>query len=276
VTPSEKQARLARLYDTEILPAYAARFAALLTRAIEARPAARVVEIGCATGALTAELTRRFDSQSLVVALDESPAFIAEARTRLAAEREPHAEVTFDAHPDLLTTIPVTDGAADLVVSNLALANAANPRAAVKEAARLLAPGGVLALSAALRGTWAEFFDLFREVLRESGRRDSLSAVDRYVAALPDADSVGRWLEQAGLRRVEVTTARWDVLFKSAREFFFAPLVELGPLADWKRLSGRGDQMQDIFFFTKEAIDTYFKDRVFAVTIAAAAVRGEK
>ena len=25
--------------------------------------------------------------------------------------------------------------------------------------------------------------------------------------------------------------------------------------------------MQDIFFFTKEAIDTYFKDRVFAVTI---------
>ena len=276
MTPSEKQARLARLYDAEILPAYAARFAALLARAIEVRPGARVVELGCATGALTVELARRFDSHSLLVALDESPAFIAEARTRLAAEPEPHAEVTLDAHADLLTAIPVTDGAADLVVSNLALANATNPAAAVEEAARLLAPGGVLALSAALRGTWAEFLDLFREVLRESGRLDSLSAVDRYVAALPDADGVGRWLEQAGLRRVEITTARWEVLFKSAREFFFAPLVELGPLADWKRLSGRGDQMQDVFFFTKEAIDTYFKDRVFAVTIAAAVVRGEK
>jgi SAM-dependent methyltransferase len=276
VTPAEKQARLARLYDAEILPAYAARFAALLTRAIEARPGARVVEIGCATGALTLELARRFDRGSLLVALDESPAFIAEARTRFANEREPHAEVTFDAHADLLSSIPVTDGAADLVVSNLAIAGAADPRAAVKEATRLLAPGGVLAVSAALRGTWAEFLDLFREVLRENGRRDSLSAVDRYVAGLPDADEVGRWLEQAGLRRIEVSTARWEVLFKSAREFFFAPLVELGPLADWKRLSGRGDQMQDIFFFTKEAIDTYFKDRVFSVTVAAGAVRGEK
>jgi SAM-dependent methyltransferase len=276
VTPAEKQARLARLYDAEVFPAYAARFAALLTRAVEPRPRARVVEIGCATGALTLELARRFDRDSLLVGLDESSAFIAEARARLAAEQEPHAEVTFDAHADLLSSIPITDGAADLVVSNLAIAGAADPRAAVKEAARLLAPGGVLVLSAALRGTWAEFLDLFREVLRESGRRDSLSAVDRYVAALPDADDVGRWLEQAGLRRVQVSTARWEVLFKSAREFFFAPLVELGPLADWKRLSGRGDQMQDVFFFTKEAIDTYFKDRVFAVTIAAGIVRGEK
>jgi len=225
---------------------------------------------------LTLELARRFDRQSLLVALDESPAFIAEARTRLAAESEHAAEVTFDAHADLLSSIPVTDGAADLVVSNLALAGAADPRAAVKEAARVVAPGGVLALSAALRGTWAEFLDLFREVLRESGRQDRLSAVDRYVAALPDAEGVVRWFEEAGLRRVQLTTARWEVLFKSAREFFFAPLVELGPLADWKRLSGRGDQMQDVFYFTKEAIDTYFKDRVFAVTIVAGAVTGEK
>jgi len=276
VTSTERQARLARLYDAEILPAYASRFAALLARAVEPRPGARVVEIGCATGALTLELARRFDRQSLLVALDESPAFIAEARTRLAAESEHAAEVTFDAHADLLSSIPVTDGAADLVVSNLALAGAADPRAAVKEAARVVAPGGVLALSAALRGTWAEFLDLFREVLRESGRQDRLSAVDRYVAALPDAEGVVRWFEEAGLRRVQLTTARWEVLFKSAREFFFAPLVELGPLADWKRLSGRGDQMQDVFYFTKEAIDTYFKDRVFAVTIVAGAVTGEK
>ncbi len=34
--------------------------------------------------------------------------------------------------------------------------------------------------------------------------------------------------------------------------------------------------MQDVFFFTKEAIDTYFKDRVFAVTVVGAAVSGRK
>ena len=276
MTPAEKEVRLARLYDTEILPAYAARFAALLARAIDGRPGARVIEIGCATGAFTLELARRFDLDSRLTAFDASPAFIAEARARIEAEAAPHPQVSLAAHPDLPESIPLPDRSADLVVSNLAVATAADPRAAVQEAARLLVPGGQLALSAPLRGTWSEFLDLFRDVLRENGKLESLGAVDRYVAALPDGETLARWMAEAGLKQIEVTTGRWEILFRSAREFFFAPLIELGPLAEWKRLSGRGDQMQDVFFFTKEAIDTYFKDRVFAVTIVGAAVTGRK
>ena len=276
MTPAEKEVRLARLYDTEILPAYAARFAALLARAIDGRPGARVIEIGCATGAFTLELSRRFDLDSRLTAFDASPAFIAEARARIEAEVAPHPQVSLSAHPDLPESIPLPDRSADLVVSNLAVATAADPRAAVQEAARLLVPGGQLALSAPLRGTWSEFLDLFRDVLRENGKLESLGAVDRYVAALPDGETLARWMAEAGLKQIEVTTGRWEILFRSAREFFFAPLIELGPLAEWKRLSGRGDQMQDVFFFTKEAIDTYFKDRVFAVTIVGAAVTGRK
>jgi len=274
--PTEKEVRFAKLYDSEILPAYAARFAALLARAVEGRPAARVIEIGCATGAFTLELARRFDLDSHLTAFEASPAFIAEARARIEAESAPHAQVTLAANPDLPASVPLPDRSADLVVSNLAVATADDPRAAVKEAARLLTPGGQLALSAPLRGTWSEFLDLFRDVLRENGKLESLDAVDRYVAALPDGEGLARWLAEAGLKQIEVTTARWEILFRSAREFFFAPLIELGPLAHWKRLSGRGDQMQDVFFFTKEAIDTYFKDRVFAVTIVGAAVSGRK
>ena len=276
MTSAEREVRLARLYDTEILPAYAARFAALLVRALDARASARVVEIGCATGALTLELARRYGPGGRVTAFDASPAFVTEARARIEAEAAPHAEVALAVHPELPASIPLPDRSADLVVSNLAVATAADPRAAVKEAARLLGPGGQLALSAPLRGTWSEFLDLFRDVLRENGKLESLGAVDRYVAALPDGESLARWLAEAGLKQIEVTTARWEILFRSAREFFFAPLIELGPLAQWKRLSGRGDQMQDVFFFTKEAIDTYFKDRVFAVTIIGAAVTGRK
>jgi len=276
VTPAEKEVRLARLYDTEILPAYAARFALLLARAIDRRPNARVIEIGCATGAFTLELARRFVPDGHLTALDASPAFIAEARARIEAEAASHLQIALAAHPELPASIPLPDRSADLVVSNLAVATAADPRAAVKEAARLLVPGGQLALSAPLRGTWSEFLDLFRDVLRENGKLESLGAVDRYVAALPDGETLARWLAEAGLKKIEVTTARWEILFRSAREFFFAPLIELGPLAQWKRLSGRGDQMQDVFFFTKEAIDTYFKDRVFAVTIVGAAVSGLK
>lgn len=276
MTPEEKQARLAKLYDAEILPAYAARFAALVGQAIAPRPAAKVVEIGCATGAFTRELARRFDLDSHLTAFDTSASFIVEARARIEGEAGAHAQVALAARREIPASIPLADGSADLVVSNLAIAEAADPRAAVQEATRVLAPGGELAISASLRGSWVEFLDLFRDVLRENGKQESLGALDRYLATLPEAETVGRWLEAAGLGQIEVVTARWEILFKSAREFFYAPLVESGPLEQWKRLSGRGDQMQDVFFFTKEAIDTYFKDRVFAVTIAGAVAKGRK
>ncbi len=146
----------------------------------------------------------------------------------------------------------------------------------MREATRLLAAGGRLAITAPLRGTWAEFLDLFREVLADSGKPAAVTAVDRYTRALPDGDVVAGWLRAAGLVDVEVTVDRWEVLFRTAREFFFAPLVADGPLPLWKRLAGPGDDMQDVFFFTKEAIDTYFKGRPFAVTIVGAAVVGRR
>jgi hypothetical protein len=127
-----------------------------------------------------------------------------------------------------------------------------------------------------LRGSWAEFLDIYRDVLLENGTPDSVAALDRHVAAMPDGAAALAWLEEAGLRDVELSLRRWEILFKSAREFFFAPLVELGPLSRWKRIAGRGEDMQDVFFFTKEAIDTYFRGRAFPITIVGAVVRGLK
>jgi SAM-dependent methyltransferase len=67
-------------------------------------------------------------------------------------------------------------------VSNLAVAARADPGAAGEEMARVLAPGGTAVITAPLRGTWAEFLDLFRDVLRESGKRDRLA---RSIATSP-------------------------------------------------------------------------------------------
>jgi ubiquinone/menaquinone biosynthesis C-methylase UbiE len=273
----DKQARLARLYDDEILPAYAAHFATLLLRQIDfARlgPTAHVLEVGCATGHLTCALARRLGDDCHLTAIEEVPAFIPEARMKIERDPDVRMPITFQAGSPI--ALPFESNAADLMVSNLALAACEDPGAAASEIARVLAPGATAVITAPLAGTWAEFVDLFRDVLREGGKRDSLAAVDRYLASLPNGDTVAGWLEVAGLTDVRVELDRWEILFRSAREFFFAPLVELGPLPAWKQLIGRGEEMQDVFFFTKEAIDTYFKNRVFAVSVVGAAVVGTK
>jgi ubiquinone/menaquinone biosynthesis C-methylase UbiE len=270
----EKQARLAKAWDDEIAPAYASRFAALLLRHVHPTPGARVVEIGCATGQLTRELSRRFDVRSRITAFDEADAFVAEASARMDGVDDLRAPIALRVgEPQAL---PADDASANLVVSNLAVAAAADPGAAAEEIGRVLAPGGTAIITAPLRGTWAEFLDLFRDVLRESGKVDRLTAVDRHVAGLPDGERVAGWLQRAGLVNVGVDVERWEILFKTSREFLFAPLVELGPLSQWKRLAGAGDDLQDAFFFTKEAIDTYFKGRPFATTVFGAVAWGQK
>jgi ubiquinone/menaquinone biosynthesis C-methylase UbiE len=267
----EKQERLARVYDVEVGPVFGQRFADMILAALTTRPAARVVEVGCATGALTLELARRFDARTRIVAIDEV-AFVDAARAKLAGE--PLSRVTLEVGPAAPLALP--DASADLVVSNLAAASFAEPARAVAELARVLGRGGRALLTAPLRGSWAEFLDIYRDVLLENGPPGSVAALDRYVASLPEAGDVAGWLEGAGLGEVDVTVQRWEIFFRSAREFFFAPLVELGPLSRWKRIAGRGEDMQDVFFFTKEAIDTYFRGGAFAVTIVGALAQGTK
>jgi ubiquinone/menaquinone biosynthesis C-methylase UbiE len=265
----EKQERLARVYDAEVEPVFGQHFAELVLGAVEARPGARVVEVGCATGNLTAELARRFDARSRITAVDETP-FVDRARARLGSD----GRITFAVGPAAPLALP--DASADIAISNLTAVDAAEPMRAARELARVLAPGGQALVTTALRGSWAEFLDIFRDALLENGAPDSVAALDRHVAAMPDGPTVLGWLEDAGLTEVELTVKRWEILFKSAREFFFAPLVELGPLSRWKRIAGRGEDMQDVFFFTKEAIDTYFRGRAFPITIVGAVARARK
>src|SRR5690606_6024036 len=67
-----------------------------------------------------------------------------------------------------------------------------------------------------------------------------------------------------------------SLLFRSSREFFFAPVVEYGPLAEWKAIAGSGQELQDTFWYIKEAIDAYFGGRAFQVTIKAGLIVGKK
>jgi hypothetical protein len=74
----------------------------------------------------------------------------------------------------------------------------------------------------------------------------------------------------------QIEVEEFTLLFKSSREFFFAPVIEYGPLAEWKEIAGNGQEMQDVFWYIKEAIDAYFDGRPFHVTVKAGCLIGRK
>jgi SAM-dependent methyltransferase len=162
------------------------------------------------------------------------------------------------------------------VVSNAVLQEFEDPEEAVRDFARVCRPGGEIMITLPLAGTYAEFHDIFREVLIKGDHLDAIDRLDAYLSRYPPLEQAEAWLEDAGLVDIRAEYEIYTLLFKSSREFFFAPVIEYGPLPAWKEIAGKGQQMQHIFWQCKSAIDTYFRGSSFAVTIVAGCIRGKK
>ena len=96
-------------------------------------PAHVVGDLGCGTGAV-ADALAPFVAR--VVAVDDSPAMLGEARRRLAS----HANV--EVRDGALEALPVADGELDAALVVLALHYAPEPERVIREAVRAVRPGG--------------------------------------------------------------------------------------------------------------------------------------
>jgi ubiquinone/menaquinone biosynthesis C-methylase UbiE len=258
---------MARIYDEQIHPLLGQRLGDMLLAAAHIRPRTSVLELGSATGALTVQIAHRLDAESRVVALEGSSALLELARTRVRSEEQVGRRVFFRNHPTG-TKLPFAEETYDTVLANVDLCALPEIGTMVRDLARVTRHGGQVVLATPLRGTWLEFFDLFREVLVQAERLKAIDALAIHIEHMPEADTVARHMESAGLIAVDIELQRWELVFRSAREFFYAPVIEQGPLDGWKEVVGR-EAMQETFVAIKDTIDTYFTGRAFSVSVIA-------
>jgi ubiquinone/menaquinone biosynthesis C-methylase UbiE len=236
-------------------------------------PKGLVLNVACGTGYPALDLLEKMEG-GRIIAIDSSSALLDIARGKAGDMSGKRIFFRTEGGKEKLS---FDDDVYDLTFSNLGLGDLSiSSREAVAEFARVTAPGGQVLVTLPLRGTWLEFLDIYREVLTKHDRHDTLEQLTEYMEAIPEPETAIGWLEEAGLEEVDLVVEEFSLLFKSSREFFFAPVIEFGPLREWKRIAGKGQEMQDIFWFIKEAIDAYFGDRAFSVTVVAGCLSGIK
>jgi SAM-dependent methyltransferase len=149
-TTSEQRARAERgqvdapaawVYEEFFVPALFAAWTGPLLDAAGAQPGDRVLDVGCGTGVLARAAAARVGPAGHVVGLDPNDGMLAVARTTSDAVqwRAGTAEA-----------LPFADASFDRVVSQFALMFFADRAAGLAQMARVLRPGGRLALA-----TWA-------------------------------------------------------------------------------------------------------------------------
>lgn len=116
-------------------------YAAFLAERLPVRPGGDVLEIACGTGVVTRRLRERLDPSVRLVATDLSAAMVEFARQALGAGNGLHWR-----EADAMR-LPFADGEFAAVVCGFGLMFAPDKLAALREARRVLMPGGMLLFS---------------------------------------------------------------------------------------------------------------------------------
>ena len=155
----------------------------------------RVLDVGCGPGHATAALARALP-RAQVTGLDLSPRAIALAEAAHAREPNAHFRVG-DA-----MTLPFADGTFDVVMSTASIKHWPDAERGVREALRVLAPGGMLVLletdPAATTDAAGRFVAHWRHVPRAAVGFFSWY-FRRFVAQQsPSVERIASWVESAG------------------------------------------------------------------------------
>jgi SAM-dependent methyltransferase len=152
---------------------------------------ARVLDLGCGDGRLTALLLDARPSVAEAVAVDSSPAMLERARARFVDE--PRVRVLEGDLADPITAL----GTFDVVVSGFAIHHLVDPRkvALLHEIAAQLSPGGVYANLEVVASPTPELHAEFRRAIE----READDPEDKLV----DVETQLTWMRAAGLAHVD-------------------------------------------------------------------------
>ena len=103
-------------------------------------PASQVADVGTGTGFVAAGLAPRVER---VVGIDSAPAMLEVARENLRALGASNVELVVGE----ASRLPLQDGAVDAAFANLVLHHAEDPEAMLREMARVVRPGGTVAIT---------------------------------------------------------------------------------------------------------------------------------
>ncbi len=228
------------LYDE--LPLWSAPFGLWILDQVPVKPGLTILDLGAGTGFLTIELAERGGPGTQLIAVDPWAAGMARLRRKIEQRRLNHITLL----QQDAATIQLPAASVDVIVSNLGVNNLDDPGAVMQVCAQVAKPGATFVLTTNLVGHMAEFYDVYRDVLVQTGQADRMASLEAHIGHRATPDSVRRLLLDAGFEVGNVLTDPFRLRFASGSALLQHYFVRLGFVQAWKEIATPG-RVQETF-----------------------------
>jgi ubiquinone/menaquinone biosynthesis C-methylase UbiE len=221
---------------------WSSRFGQMLFDRIEIRPRLSILDVGCASGFPLFELANVFGQSCRITGLDIWSEALKRAERKRKFYDRPNVSLVEanGAHQ------PFRDASFDLLVSNLGVNNWSDAQAVLAECHRVAKQGARLVLTTNVCGHYREFYDLFRETLRELNRPEQLEKLEAHEAHRGTKEAICDLLAQTGWQSVRIVEESFSMRFADGGALFNHSLTRIGFLDGWRSVV---DAKEEIMVF---------------------------
>ncbi len=232
----------------------------------------RILDVGAGTGFLTVELAQRCGSDALIVAIDPWGDALNRLRRKLAYLGLTNVNVIEgDA-----ATLDLPANSMDVIVSNLGINNFDQPETVLRKCFDVAKPNSKLILTTNLAGHMAEFYEVFRAVLIETGQVQQLPTLDRHIEHRGTVASVSQSVTQAGFVVDKVLTDSFRLRFANGSALLRHYFIRLGFWDGWKAVV-LPNRLADTFLVLEQRLNEFAGAKgELALTIPLAYVEASK
>jgi SAM-dependent methyltransferase len=260
----------AAIFETHVVPRYLSLFGERLVSMLATGPDARVCHLHCRTGYPDKDLLAKLPNAE-VYGCDVSEHAIALAKAKAQAIDGFTSDYRVVSHLPL----PFPGGAFSHAFTLHPLAAPAERTRILEELARIVAPRGQALMAMPLRGSFSEIADLLRECALKHELPELTNAVEAAVQLRPTGEMLSRELEAVGFEFIEVDVKTHTLAFTSGRDFFEDPVTSLLLLPEFRVNLAMGDMALPLAY-VREAIDKYWSDGTFELTVIAGVASGRR
>lgn len=253
---------------------WSSMFGQLLFRHLRVEPGITALDVGCGAGFPLLELADRIGPAGRIHGLDSWTHAVARARLKVRVRGNANVHVT-DGNA---SNMPYEDGFFDLIVSNLGVNNFDHPAVVMGECSRVCKPEGRIALTTNLVGHMREFYEVYEQVLVETGDSDLVDQIRHHQAHRATVEGLEDLFAGAGFEVTNCHKETFSLRYADGSAFLRAYLSRLGFLDGWRSVLRDADQEVAVFHELEERLNRISRksDEGLCLTIPAAYVEGRR